>query len=64
MRDLTSAQRITLLTERNKGIRIKTDSELYLEVAATVDPNEAVRKALARKYQVLNKVKTCGFKPR
>jgi hypothetical protein len=61
MDDLTVAERVTLLTERNKGIRIKTDGELYLEAAAAVDPAEAVRKAQARKYQVLNKVKTCGL---
>jgi hypothetical protein len=61
MGDLAVAERVTLLTERNKGIRIKSDGELYLEAAAAVDPDEAVRKATARKAQVLNKVKTCGL---
>ena len=61
MGDLTVPQRITLLTERNRGIRIKSDGEIYLEAAAAVDPDEAVRKAQARKAQVLNKVKTSGL---
>lgn len=61
MEDLTAPERITLLAERNKGIRIKTDGELYLEAAAGVDPVAAVRKAQARKSQVLNKVKKSGL---
>jgi hypothetical protein len=61
MSALTVPERVTLLTGRNKGIRIKSDGELYLEAAAAVDPDEAVRKAQARKAQVLNKVKTCGL---
>ena len=55
------AERVTLVDERNKGIRIKSDGELYLEAAAAVDPDEAVRKARREKAQVLNKVKTCGL---
>lgn len=58
MGDLNTAERVKLLTERNKGIRVKSDSELYLEAAAAVDPDEAVRKAKARKCQVLDKIKT------
>jgi hypothetical protein len=57
MADLSTLDRVSLLVERNKGIRIKTDSELYLEAAATVDPCEAIRKAQARKAQVFNKAK-------
>jgi len=59
MGDLTAQQRIALLTERNKGIRIKSDGELYMEAAAAVDPDEAIRRAKARKSQVLNYSKTC-----
>ena len=61
MADLTPPERIGLLIERNKGIRIKTDSEHYLEAAAAVDPEEAVRKAQVRKSQVLVKTKTSGL---
>jgi hypothetical protein len=61
MDDLPVAERVTLLAERNKGIRIKSDGELYLEAAAAVDPDAAVRKAQARKAQVLNKAKTSGL---
>jgi len=44
MADLDTAERIALLTERNRGTRVKSDSELYLEAAARVDPDEAVRR--------------------
>ena len=61
MAELSTEERVALLAERNKGIRIKTDSELYLEAAATVDPEAAIRKAEARKARILNKVKICGL---
>ena len=61
MGELTARERINLLTKRNKGIRIKTDGELYLEAAAAVDPEAAIRKAQMRKAQVFNKAKTSGF---
>ena len=61
MAELATEKRVALLTERNKGIRIKSDSELYLEAAAAVDPEAAIRKAEARKAQILNKVKSCGL---
>ncbi len=59
MAELPPADRVVLLTERNRGIRIKSDGELYLEAAASVDPEQAVREARARKAQVFNKIKTC-----
>ena len=59
--DLPPGDRIALLAERNKGIRIKTDSELYLEAAAAVEPDQAIRDAEARKAQVFNKVKKSGM---
>jgi hypothetical protein len=58
---MPSAERIALLTERNKGTRIKSDGELYLEAVAGVDPEAAVAKAQAIKAQVFNKVKTSGL---
>jgi hypothetical protein len=61
MEDLSSDERVALLTGQNKGIRIKTDSELYLEAAATVDPEAAIRKAEARKAQVFNKAAKSGM---
>ncbi len=61
MSELDGPERIALLTERNRGIRVKTDSELYLEAAASVDPVAAIHRAQARKAQVLNKSKTCGL---
>ena len=61
MADLDTAERVALLIERNRGMRVKSDSEQYLEAAAKVDPAEAVRRVQARKAQVLNKSKTCGL---
>ena len=61
MSQLDAPARIALLTERNRGIRVKSDSEVYLEAAASVDPAEAIRKAQARKAQVLNYIKTCNL---
>ncbi len=61
MAELDGPERIALLTERNRGIRVKSDSELYLEAAASVDPAAAIRRAQERKAQVLNKSKTCGL---
>lgn len=57
---MTPTERIALLTSRNAGQRIKSDSELMLEAAARVDPDEAVREAEAAKAQVLNKAKSCA----
>jgi hypothetical protein len=57
MAGLSPQKRIGLLIGHNRGIRIKTDSESYLEAAAAVDPAEAVRQAEARRSQVFNKVK-------
>jgi hypothetical protein len=59
MGDLTQKERVALLSERNRGTRIKSDTELYLEAAAGVDPDEAIRQAEERKAQVFNKIKTC-----
>jgi hypothetical protein len=59
MSNLAPRERVALLISRNAGIRVKTDSESYLEAAASVDPDEAIRTAQARKAQVFNKIKTC-----
>jgi len=56
--EMDDAERTLLLTERNRGTRVKSDSEMYLEAAAQVDPEEAIREAQARKCKVFNKVKT------
>jgi hypothetical protein len=61
MADLSPDERVVLLTERNKGIRIKSEGELYLEAAAAVDPEEAIRKAEGRKTQVFNRLKKSGM---
>ena len=58
MADLSEPERVQLLAEPNKGTRVKTDGELYLEAVAGVDPEAAVAKAQAVKAQVFNKVKT------
>ncbi len=55
--EMTPAERITFLTERNAGQRIKSDAELILEAASRVDPDEAVREAEAAKAQVLDEAK-------
>lgn len=57
MAELSAAERTKLLAEHNRGVRIKTNSELYLEAAARVDPEEAVKKAQARKARVLDNIK-------
>ena len=61
MEEMSGPDRIALLVERNKGTRIKSPAEQYLEAAAAVDPEQAIREAQARKAEVLNKVKTCGL---
>jgi len=58
MEQMTSTERVTLLVERNRGIRVKTGAEHYLEAAAQVDPEAAIREAQERKNQVLNMSKT------
>jgi hypothetical protein len=59
MGELNEQERVALLIERNRGTRIKSDSELYLEAAAAVDPDDAIRQAQDRKAQVLDYIKTC-----
>lgn len=59
MAALTEAERIKLLVSRNQGIRVKSDAEAYLEAAAAVDPEEAVREARRRRAEVFDKPKTC-----
>lgn len=54
---MSSADRIALLTERNRGTRIKSDAEQYLEAAARVDPEQAIREAQERKAEHFNKAK-------
>ena len=54
---MDSAKRIALLTERNAGVRVKSDAEQYLEAAAKVDPEAAIREAQQRKAQHFNKAK-------
>ena len=61
MATMSSADRVALLIERNRGTRVKTDLELYLEAAAAVDPDAAVERAIARKAQVFTKVKTSAL---
>ena len=57
---MEQAELVAFLTERNMGQRIKSDSELMLEAAARVDPEEAIREAQAAKAQFLNKAKSCA----
>jgi hypothetical protein len=56
--EMTPGERITFLTARNAGQRIKSDAELILEAAARVDPDEAVRAAEDAKAQVLDEAKS------
>lgn len=58
MAELSSPERVQLLVSRNLGIRVKTDVETYLEAAAAVDPEQAIREAEERRVKVFNKVKT------
>jgi hypothetical protein len=58
---LSPNERVRLLVSRNQGIRVKTDGEAYMEAAAAVDPDKAMRDAQSRKAQVFNKVKTSGI---
>ena len=61
MANLPPEDRVALLIENNTGIRVKSDTEAFLEAAATVDPEAAIRKAEARKARVFNKVKKSGM---
>lgn len=54
---MDAAERIALLTERNRGVRVKSDAEQYLEAAAKIDPEAAIRDAQQRKAQHFNKAK-------
>jgi hypothetical protein len=54
---MDSGERIALLTERNRGTRVKSDAELYLESAAKIDPEQAIREAQQRKAKHFNKAK-------
>ena len=58
--DMSKADRIKLLVERNRGTRVKSDSEMFLEAAAQVDPAEAIRTAQFRKAELFNKAKCSG----
>lgn len=58
--EMDDAERTLLLTERNRGTRVKSDSEMYLESAAQVDPEEAIRTVEARRTEHFNKAKGCG----
>ena len=62
MADLSSAERVRWLVSRNQGCRVKSDAETYLEAAAAVDPDQAVRDAIARKAQVFTKGKNFGHR--
>ena len=55
--NMSTAERIKLLIKHNRGTRIKTDSEQYLEAAARVDPEQAVREAQQRKAEHFTKAK-------
>jgi len=57
MEGIPSADRIKLLIERNRGQRVKTDSEQILEAIAQVDPAEAIRQAQEQRAQHFIKAK-------
>lgn len=49
---------IKLLISHNQGQRVKTDAEAFLEAAATIDPETAVREAREAKSQLFAKAKS------
>jgi hypothetical protein len=56
--DKTPAQRVEILTEHNKGSRVKTAGELIAEAMVGIDPEQAVREARDRKSQVFTMAQT------
>jgi hypothetical protein len=60
MEELSKHERMKLLADYNRGSRIKTTAELFMEEAVQIDPEEAIREAQERKAQHFTKAKTCG----
>ena len=60
MEELSKQERLKLLADNNRGSRIKTTAELFMEEAVQIDPEEAIREAQERKAQHFTKAKTCG----
>jgi hypothetical protein len=59
MKELSTQERLTLLANNNRGSRIKTTAELFMEETVQIDPEEAIREAQERKAQLFTKAK--GF---
>ena len=59
MEELSKQERLKLLADNNRGSRIKTTAEIFMEEAVQIDPEEAIREAQERKAQLFTKAK--GF---
>ncbi len=57
MKDLSTQERLTLLADNNRGSRIKTTAEIFMEQSVQIDPEEAIRAAQERKAQLFTKAK-------
>jgi hypothetical protein len=60
MEQLASLERVKLLANHNRGNRVKTAAEAFMEEVAQIDPEEAIREAQERKAQHFTKAKSCG----
>ena len=58
MRGMNELERIKLLTDHNKGSRVKTAAETIAEAMAGMDHEQAIRDARARKAEVFNLAQT------
>jgi hypothetical protein len=58
MQSMSEAERIELLTDHNKGSRVKTAAETIAEAMAGMDHEQALRDARARKSKVFNLAQT------
>lgn len=57
MKELSTQERLKLLADNNRGSRIKTTAEIFMEEAVQIDPEEAIREAQERKAQHFTKAK-------
>jgi hypothetical protein len=57
MEELSKQEKLKLLADNNRGSRIKTTAEIFMEEAVQIDPEEAIREAQERKAQHFTKAK-------
>ena len=60
MAELAPEERMRILANHNRGNRIKTTAEIFMEEAVQIDPEEAIREAQERKAQHFTKAKSYG----